>query len=246
MDTDPPPPYLLPYLRAAATHGHGFASLLWASPDSQAVRFRALTRLWDLNGLSVLDVGCGRADFLDFLLARGVRPADYVGIEAVAELADEAERKGRAYGRAAAAAGGAAGRAGQAGQAGQAGPGVTIIRADFVREPARMFVGADVVVFSGSLNTTADAPFYATLRRAYEAAAAGLVFNFLDAPTLAGNSYLSWRRRADVLDFARDLSGDAGNAGGDARGNGDRVRMLADYLDGDCSVAVGKSEDGGA
>ena len=85
--------YLVPYLRAAAAHGAGFGSLLWASPDTQAARFEAFTRLWDFNGQSLLDAGCGRADFLESLEARGIRPADYIGIEAVPELADAAERK---------------------------------------------------------------------------------------------------------------------------------------------------------
>ena len=139
------PPYLAPYRRAARAHGAGFGSLLWASPSTQAARFEAIARIHPLEGKSLLDVGCGRADLLDFLRARGVRLADYIGIEAVDELADAAARK-------------------------QA-DGVRIIRADFVQDPARMFVGADVVVFSGSLNTADDEVFYATLRRAYDAAA---------------------------------------------------------------------------
>src|SRR6478735_5442670 len=85
-------PYLLPYRRAADKHGADFPSLLWASPDTQAARFDAIERLGRLHGKSVLDVGCGRADLLGFLLARGVRPADYTGIEAVHALADAAGR----------------------------------------------------------------------------------------------------------------------------------------------------------
>mgnify|MGYP001096030021 CR=1 FL=1 len=90
-----------------------------------------------------------------------------------------------------------------------------------------MFVGADVVIFSGSLNTADDGVFYSTLRRAYDAAAAALVFNYLCSPMLAGMSYLAWRRPEAVLRFARGL------------GDGE-VRTLEDYLDGDCTVAVVK------
>src|SRR3954468_23327877 len=125
----PPEPYLLPYLRAADKHGADFPSLLWASPQTQAARFDAIQRLGCPHGKSVLDVGCGRADLLDFLLDRGVRPADYVGIEAVEDLARAAETKHRRMND------------------------VSIIRADFAREPLRLFVAADVVIFSGSLNT---------------------------------------------------------------------------------------------
>src|SRR5215213_2125323 len=80
VTTETAPAYLSPYLKAASRHGAGFSSLLWASPQTQAVRFAALTRIVDLNGKSLLDVGCGRADLLDFLLAQNVRPAHYVGL----------------------------------------------------------------------------------------------------------------------------------------------------------------------
>jgi len=201
--TTAPAPYLLPYLKAAERHGSDFPSLLWASPQTQAARFDAIERLGRLQGKSVLDVGCGRADLLGYLLERGVRPADYTGIEAVSELASAAERN-------------------CAHDAG--GPPPRIIRADFLREPLRLFVGADVVVFSGSLNTIDDEAFYATIRRAFEATAELLVFNFLCSPYLAGAEYLRWRRPADVLAFARSLSRD--------------VRTLDDYLQGDLTVAV--------
>jgi SAM-dependent methyltransferase len=197
-----PEQYLLPYVRAAEKHGAEFPSLLWASPLTQSKRFDAIERLGKMHGKSVLDVGCGRADLLDFLLDRGVRPADYVGIEAVDELAVAAEAKRSRMKR------------------------FRILRADFVREPLRMFVAADVVVFSGSLNTLEDAEFYPTLRRAFDAAAETLVFNFLASNYLAGAAYLRWRRPADVIEFASQLS--------------PKTETLSDYLQGDFTVALHK------
>src|SRR5205085_11899167 len=82
------PEYLQPYLSAVRRHGRGFGSLLWASPHTQAARFDAFVRLCALEGRSILDAGCGRADLLDFLLARGIRPDHYTGLEAVDTLAD--------------------------------------------------------------------------------------------------------------------------------------------------------------
>lgn len=197
-------PYLLPYLRAAQKHGADFPSLLWASPATQVARFDAIERLGDLHGRSVLDVGCGRADLLPFLIDRGVRPADYVGIEAVEDLAAAAEANCRRLADAA------------------------IIRADFVREPLRLFAGADVIVFSGSLNTIEDDDFYATIRRAFYATAGSVVFNFLCNAYLAGADYLRWRRPDDVLRFVRRLTDD--------------VRTRDDYLHGDFTVALRKAE----
>jgi SAM-dependent methyltransferase len=201
----PPEPYLLPYLRAADKHGGEFPALLWASPQTQAARFEAIERLGNLHGKSVLDVGCGRADLLGFLLDRGVRPADYVGIEAVEDLAAAAEITCRRL------------------------PDSTILRADFVREPLRLFTGADVVVFSGSLNTIEDVDFYTTIRRAFDATAERVVFNFLCHSYLAGADYLRWRRPADVIAFAATLCDD--------------VHTCDDYLHGDYTLALCKNDD---
>jgi SAM-dependent methyltransferase len=201
----PPEPYLLPYLRAADKHGAEFPSLLWASPQTQAARFDAIERMGNLGGKSVLDVGCGRADLPAFLLDRGVKPADYVGIEAVEDLAAAAEVTCRRL------------------------PDSTVLRVDFVREPLRLFAGADVVVFSGSLNTIEDPDFYATIRRAFDAAAERLVFNFLCNSYLAGADYLRWRRPEDVVAFASELTGD--------------VRTCDDYLHGDITLALCKNDD---
>jgi cyclopropane fatty-acyl-phospholipid synthase-like methyltransferase len=192
--------YLEPYRRAAERHGGGFKSLLWASEETQAARFEAICGLVDVRGKRVLDVGCGRADFLDYVIERGSRPASYVGIEGVAELAAAAREKGHAN--------------------------ATVVEADFVDEPHRMFVGADVVVISGALNTMGADAFYATVRRAYEAAGEALVFNFLCSTRLAGAAYLSWRPVGEVMAFAGTLS--------------DRVQKLEDYLVGDCTVVMGK------
>jgi SAM-dependent methyltransferase len=192
------PKYLVPYMRAAQRYGGDFRALLWASLRTQAARFEAFCRLADFHGATVADIGCGRADFLDHLLARGIRPAHYVGLEAVDAIAQAAEDKRH--------------------------PDCQIVRADFVRQPLRMFVGADVVVFSGSLNTLAPSDFYATLRQAFQAATHKLIFNFLDSPQLAGQMYLHWHDPSDVLLFARSLTHE--------------VRLLDDYLDGDCTLCL--------
>lgn len=197
------PAYLRPYEDAVLTHGDGFRSLLWASPRSQSVRFDAICRIVDAEGRLVCDAGCGRADLLDHYRRRGIRPADYVGIEAVDELAAAAERK--------------------------AGEGVRILRGDFVREPVRLFVGAEVLLFSGSLNTVDDPSFYQTLRRGFDATAWAMVFNFLCSNELAGAPHLYWRSPGDVQRFLATLGAK-------------EIRVLDDYLPGDCTIAVLKDD----
>jgi len=195
--------YLEPYHDAARRHGGGFESLLWASPRSQRARFEAISRAYDLNGKSILDAGCGRADLMQYLMDQGIRPADYIGLEAVESLADQADA--RRY------------------------PNARILRGDFVLEPAKLFVGADAVIFSGSLNTMDDAGFYGSLNRAIDATAHAVIFNFLKSSALAGKDYLHWRRTEHVVGQLRSRCND--------------IHVFSEYLPGDCTIAVFKDTE---
>jgi hypothetical protein len=177
-----PPAYLRPYLDAARQHGAKFESLLWANPSSQAARFAALARWCELDGRIVLDAGCGRADLLDYLLDQRIRPAQYLGVEAVAALAGAAEAKPRSN--------------------------AAIVRGDFIDDPTLLDRGADVIIFCGSLNTLPPEVFYPTLRLAWQYTHSELAFNYLCSPRLASGTHLSWYSIADVREFAHGLSGD--------------------------------------
>ena len=208
LDPDTPPPYLAPYLRAARSHGGGFRSLLWASPDTQAARFDAITRVRDLRGRSVLNVGCGRADLLDFLIARGLRPADYVGIEAVPDLAGAAERKAPATA--------------------SAGVPSRVLRRlrprarPAVRRRGRGRLQRVAQHGRGRRLLPHPPPRLRSRRRG-----AGLQLPLL---RLTGRQRLPRLAPAgNVLAFARSLSPD--------------VRVLEDYLDGDCTVAMARPAD---
>jgi SAM-dependent methyltransferase len=194
------PAYLRPYLDAVGRHGARFESLLWANPSAQAARFGALARWCELEDRVVLDAGCGRADFLQYLLEQGIKPAKYFGIEAVEELAAAAERKNP--------------------------PWAVIIRGDFIDEPAILGRNAQVIVFSGSLNTLSSDEFYQTLRLGWEFTQSELAFNFLCSPRLASAKHLTWHRMADVLELAYSLTGD--------------VAVDDSYRNGDCTIVMRK------
>jgi SAM-dependent methyltransferase len=198
------PAYLQPYTRAVKRHGAEFGALLWASPKTQRQRFEAIVDLVDPTGLTVLDLGCGRADLLDFFIARDVSPLRYIGIEAVTELAAAAARKDH--------------------------PGLRIIRGDFLQDPRRIEIGADVIVCSGSLNTLEPEDFYQVIQRAFAAMQRTLVVNFLCSPLLAAASFLRWHDAGDVLRFARTLTPE--------------ISLRDDYIEGDCTIALWKATEG--
>jgi SAM-dependent methyltransferase len=195
------PAYLEPYARAVEAHGAEFPALLWASPRTQAKRFDAMLSLQNPRGLAVLDLGCGRADLLDHMIRRRVRPARYVGIEGVRELAEAARDKAVANSE--------------------------IIVADFVSDPGRMRVDADVIYCSGALNTLEEDDFHRVIRDTFDAARHALVFNFLASPLLAAAPFLRWRERDDVLQFARTLS--------------TGIESREGYLPGDCTILLRKA-----
>ncbi len=171
------PRYLRAYVQAHRQGARGVDSLLWEDLRAQEVRFEALARNCRLQGRRILDVGCGRADLLGYLHARGTVPAHYVGLEAQPWLARSARRKGYAD--------------------------CVIRAADFVQEPEKLHAGASVVIFSGSLNFLSRRLFYVSLRHAWAATSRHLVFNFLSSAELAGADSLVWHRKSAVLAFAR-------------------------------------------
>ncbi len=75
---------------------HDFAEdykkLGWKERKSQVLRFEALVEGFDLNYSSVLDVGCGYADFKPFL-DKQFSKVSYTGIDIVPDFANEAARR---------------------------------------------------------------------------------------------------------------------------------------------------------
>lgn len=164
--TQQPPDYLAPYLDAAHEVGARFEALLWRSESAQIARFDAIIDMAAPTGRVVADLGAGLADLHARMVARNVGQARYLAIEAVPTLAGAARDRLRASG---------AHRA-------------EVIEADFAAD-ADLFnrlvktERADLLVFSGSLNTFPQREALAVLERAWSAVAmrpsAALAFNFL-------------------------------------------------------------------
>lgn len=68
-------------------------SLHWNSEKSQLKRFQSLMRLGNFNNASLLDVGCGRGDFLTFLNQKKITLKSYLGIDLMPEFIDFAQKK---------------------------------------------------------------------------------------------------------------------------------------------------------
>jgi len=103
-----------------------------------------------------------------------------------------------------------------------------IIRGDFVQDPSLLVIDADVLFYSGSLNTMNEQSFYDCLRAGFAAAKLGIAFNFLSSKSLAASPHLTWHQSDKVRDFAQTLSS--------------RVSFWDDYLPGDSTIAIWKEK----
>jgi hypothetical protein len=155
--------HLRPYTDAVEQLGATFEATLWASKAHQRTRFEVLMGMCPFEGLSVLDAGCARGDLGVFLVEHSAGAGKYIGIEGVPELVHAAK--------------------------GHAPAGSFVGLGDFVADPGSMArvareAGeadgrADVLVFSGSLNTLRTEAALEVLARAWPMSRTALAFNFL-------------------------------------------------------------------
>jgi SAM-dependent methyltransferase len=71
--------------------GKNIRTLGWGNEEQQVYRFLQSTSFNDLNGKTVLDIGCGFADYYNFLKGAGTQPAAYTGWDVNANFIDEAK-----------------------------------------------------------------------------------------------------------------------------------------------------------
>ena len=213
--SEPSPDYLRPYADAVRNHGASFEATLWASREKQVGRFAVMVEMADFTGRVVIDAGAGLGDLAAFCQEQGIEYGRYIGLEAMADMA----RKGAERGL----------------------PEAEFETTDFVSDESvfdRIGAahGADLVVFSGSLNTFTEEAAFEVIGRAFGAAREGVVFNFLSSKNHERHAIdPSPARRFDparMLDRALVLT--------------PKVRFRQDYFDGhDATIAMFHSDRAG-
>lgn len=74
------------YSTRLAKFGDDPRTLGWDKRESQHARFSVAVDTFDFHSRTVLDVGCGLADFRDFLDGHQIAPASYTGCDINADL----------------------------------------------------------------------------------------------------------------------------------------------------------------
>lgn len=85
------------YRRALTRHPEGIRSYGWWYGREQAARFDQLLAVADggpaHRGQTLLDVGCGRGDLLEYLVRRGLRGIAYTGVDLMPEFIELARHR---------------------------------------------------------------------------------------------------------------------------------------------------------
>lgn len=204
---------ILRHRRSIQERGYGATALYWNNTDAQQIRFEVLTDLLWRYGLKndqawpfhLLDVGAGFGDFHPYLTERGYE-FRYTGIDVSPDMVKAAGFKH---------------------------PGVTLRQGELFDFdwPDSAF---DFVVCSGAMNEVVDAAEFegayakAMIRKMYDLAKYGVVFNLLDARhdwTSARGQLQSFEPQ-DMADYCATFAS--------------QVVLEDGYLSNDFSVYLGK------
>ncbi|MDR4513735.1 class I SAM-dependent methyltransferase [Nitrosomonas sp.] len=162
-------------------HRHGTVeSLGWRSANSQQKRFEVLSTVGDLNGASILDIGCGYGD-LKAYLDRHYTGFDYIGIDQQPEFVREARVRFAGYSR------------------------TQFFLVDFT---AAELPQADYVLASGALGYRSKTENYYTdmIRKLYRIARIAFAFNMLDKESFPHHDLLIAHDRDKMLAYCRTLT----------------------------------------
>jgi len=81
------------YNERCRMQGYNIAAVGWKDRASQYLRFEMLFRDYDPQGKTILDVGCGFGDLVDYLTLHYGNNFHYIGIDVSSELIKEAKKR---------------------------------------------------------------------------------------------------------------------------------------------------------
>lgn len=155
-------------------------ALGWRGTESQIKRFEILTTVGNLNGTSILDVGCGYGD-LKAYLDQKFSNVTYIGIDQMPEFIADAKHRYRDH------------------------TDIFFTQTDFT---VAEFPTVDYVLASGALGYRCEnRGFYsAMIRKMYAAATKAIAFNMLDHNQFQDDELLVGHDREQIIACCKTLS----------------------------------------
>ncbi len=152
-------------------------TLNWTNKRNQLIRFNTLARIGNLQGKSILDVGCGLADFYDYFKTHDIE-CSYYGIDIVPEFITQAQKK---Y------------------------PGVNVAVDDIfkITDPYDFIFASGSLSFTVEDN---DAFYQGMIRKMYDLATVGVGFNMLDSDYYNRDNIYAVYNAEETLDFCRGFA----------------------------------------
>ncbi len=185
------------YKASLKKYGATAQGLHWSSSQTQQIRFMQLMQLLpeSMEHYSMIDAGCGFADFYLFLQEKGRKPLCYTGVDCMEEMVKEARKR----------------------------TPCTILKRNILTD---RLIPADFYCCSGAMNTLAPFETQLFIRRCYDAATYGFVFNILHG--VREDRIYNYVQREAVEAIAAALNA--------------TCRIVTGYLDRDMSVALYKRD----
>ncbi|TLP39284.1 methyltransferase domain-containing protein [Arcobacter arenosus] len=123
----------------------------WNSMKNQYIRFEVLTKFFqkDLENSSILDLGCGFADYLYFLQNKELIPKEYLGIDCEDFMINESKKRF---------------------------PNHKFKILNFLQEE---IPHKDYIICSGALNILKEKEFFYSIEKCFNSSTKGFAFNFL-------------------------------------------------------------------
>lgn len=160
--------------------GETAQALGWRDGSQQHLRFRVLAEITDLSGCSIMDIGCGFGDLLDYVTAAGATGVRYTGTDLNPALIDVARKR-------------------HAGASFHA----TTDLSQFGND------SQDYVFLSGLFNFKIEDNtgfMHDTVRESFRIAKCGVAFNLLGSYVDFKEEHLFYHQEQEVFDFAKGLT----------------------------------------
>lgn len=138
------------YVNAYKNHGVSAKGVHWDSKETQYLRFKILTSfIKDIENSSLIDLGCGYGEYLNFLNEQNIKPEIYLGVDCEDFILNIAKKRF---------------------------PNNTFLKCDIVENE---IIKADYLLCSGTLNLLNKNTFLKAIINCFIASKKGFIFNFL-------------------------------------------------------------------